>query len=62
MYNMNYAPTTSGYKVEEKIHLGVRERKMLNVTVLEHVSSNWRVPSPLFIVVCKLHVCVYERS
>jgi hypothetical protein len=27
MYNLNYTPTTSGYEVEEKLYLGVREQK-----------------------------------
>ena len=35
MYNLNYAPTTLGYKVE-KIYLGVLERKRLNIIGLEH--------------------------
>jgi hypothetical protein len=37
MYNLNYRPTTLGYKVEEKLYLGVREQKRLNTTGLE----NW---------------------
>jgi hypothetical protein len=28
-----------GYKVEEKLYLGVREQKRLNTTGLEHTSS-----------------------
>jgi hypothetical protein len=33
MYNLNYTPTTIwGYKVEEKLYLGVREQKRLNTT------------------------------
>jgi hypothetical protein len=39
MYNLNYAPTTLGYKVEEKSYLGVRERKRLNTTALENTSQ-----------------------
>jgi hypothetical protein len=35
MYNLNYTPTTLGYKLEEKLHLGVREQKRLNITVPE---------------------------
>jgi hypothetical protein len=27
MYNLHYVPTTLGYKVEEKLYLGVREQK-----------------------------------
>jgi hypothetical protein len=34
MYNLNYAPTTLGVKVEEKLYLGVREQKRLNTTCL----------------------------
>ena len=34
MCNYNYAPTTLGYKVEEKMYLGLRERKRLNITGL----------------------------
>jgi hypothetical protein len=36
MYNLNYAPTTLGYKVEEKLYLGVREQKRLNITALQY--------------------------
>jgi hypothetical protein len=32
---LNYTQTTSGYKVEEKLHLGVREQKRLNTTVIK---------------------------
>ena len=34
MYNSNYATTALGYKVEEKIYVGVRERKRMNITDL----------------------------
>jgi hypothetical protein len=30
LYNLNYTPIFGGYKVEEKLHLGVREQKRLN--------------------------------
>jgi hypothetical protein len=30
-----------GYKVEDKLYLGVREQKRLNTTDLEHVFSTW---------------------
>jgi hypothetical protein len=38
MYNLHYVPTTlgGGYKVEEKLYLGVREQKRLNTTGIEH--------------------------
>jgi hypothetical protein len=36
MYNLHYVPTTWGYKVEEKLYLGVREQKRLNTIVLKH--------------------------
>jgi hypothetical protein len=29
-----------GYKVEEKLYLGVREQKRLNTTDLEYIASN----------------------
>jgi hypothetical protein len=32
MYNLNYTLQLSGYKVEQKIYLGVRERESFNVT------------------------------
>jgi hypothetical protein len=32
MYNLNYAPTTLGYKVDENIYLGVHEGKRLSIT------------------------------
>jgi hypothetical protein len=36
MYNLNYIHQQLwGYKVEEKLYLGVREQKRLNITVLE---------------------------
>jgi hypothetical protein len=35
MYNLNYTPTTSEYKVEEKLYLGVRKQKRLNTTDIE---------------------------
>jgi hypothetical protein len=40
MYNLNYS--LKGYKVEEKLHLGVREKKRLNSIVLNygHDTSN----------------------
>jgi hypothetical protein len=40
MYNLNYTQTTLGYKVEEKLYLGVREQKSLNTAGLEHKSSH----------------------
>jgi hypothetical protein len=30
MYNLNYTPISLEYEVEEKLHLGVCEKKMLN--------------------------------
>jgi hypothetical protein len=33
-----------GYKVEEKLYLGVREQKMLNTTRLEYRESKLQVP------------------
>jgi hypothetical protein len=35
VYNLNYTPTTLGGKDEEKLHLGVREQKMLNTIFLD---------------------------
>jgi hypothetical protein len=35
MYNLHYVPTTWGYKVEEKLYLGVREQKRLNTNSLD---------------------------
>jgi hypothetical protein len=35
MCNLNYTPTTLGYKVEEKLYLGVREQKGLNSTAID---------------------------
>jgi hypothetical protein len=32
---MNYTPTTSGYKVERKLHLGVREQNGLNTNGID---------------------------
>jgi hypothetical protein len=32
-----------GYKVEEKLYLGVREQKRLNTTVLEYITSNGKI-------------------
>jgi hypothetical protein len=35
MHNLHYVPTTlGGYKVEEKLYLGVREQKRLTTTAL----------------------------
>jgi hypothetical protein len=34
VYNLDYKATTLGYKVEEKLCLGVREQKGLNTTGL----------------------------
>jgi hypothetical protein len=31
-----------GYKVEEKLYLGVREQKRLNTTALVHCVTSWR--------------------
>ena len=31
-----------GYKVEEKIYLGVRERKRLNMTGLNHIDDRFK--------------------
>jgi hypothetical protein len=39
MYNLHYVPTTFGYKVEEKLYLGVHEQKRLNTTALEVLLS-----------------------
>jgi hypothetical protein len=36
MYTLNLHQQLRGYRVEEKIYLGVRERKRLNVTGLEY--------------------------
>jgi hypothetical protein len=36
VYNLNYTPITLGDKVEEKLCLGVRERKRLHTTVLDN--------------------------
>jgi hypothetical protein len=41
-----------GYKVEEKLYLGVREQKSLNTTDLENLAAT---PSEL-----QLHPCQYE--
>jgi hypothetical protein len=45
MYNLKYTPTTLGYKVEEKLYLGVREQKRLNTTALDQgrttLPDNW---------------------
>jgi hypothetical protein len=30
-----------GYKVEEKLYLGVREQKWLNTTDLDYIASKW---------------------
>jgi hypothetical protein len=38
MYNLNYTQQLWGYKVEKKIYLGERERKMLNTTTLHHAA------------------------
>jgi hypothetical protein len=35
MYNLNCTPTALGYKVEGKLHLGVREQNPLNVAGLQ---------------------------
>jgi hypothetical protein len=40
MYNLHYVPTTLGYKVEEKLYLGVREQKRLNTTGLSHGTAS----------------------
>jgi hypothetical protein len=37
MYNLNYAPTTLGVQVEEKLYVGVREQKRLNTAGLEGI-------------------------
>jgi hypothetical protein len=34
VYNLNYTPTTLGYKIEDKLYLGVREQKKLIITGL----------------------------
>jgi hypothetical protein len=52
MYNLNYTPTTSEYKVEEKLYLGVREQKRLNTTGL----NNWeRRSRPLATAITRPH-------
>jgi hypothetical protein len=35
-----------GYKVEEKIYLGVREQKRLNTTVLDYVNAETETGRP----------------
>jgi hypothetical protein len=40
MYNLNYNRQLWGYKVEDKLYLGVREQKRLNTTDLDYPASN----------------------
>jgi hypothetical protein len=40
MYNLNLHQQLWGYKVEEKLYLGVREQKRLNTTVLDHLCQD----------------------
>jgi hypothetical protein len=41
VYNLNYTPITfRGYKVEDKLHLGVHEQKRLNATSLDNRITN----------------------
>jgi hypothetical protein len=39
MYNLNYKQATLGYKVNEKLYLGVREQEGLNTTALDHEAA-----------------------
>jgi hypothetical protein len=43
MYNLNYTRTASGYKVEENLHVGVREQKKK----VEYHWSRYLVALPL---------------
>jgi hypothetical protein len=47
MYNLNYTPTTLGYKVEEKLYLGVREQKRLNTADLGYIATDGRTRDEL---------------
>lgn len=47
MYNMNYALTTLGHKVEKKMYLGVRERKRWIIIGLLHRSIHSIRDTPL---------------
>ena len=49
MYNLNYEPTTLGYKVEEKIRQGVRERKRLNVSGIKYRPLCLEYSTPMII-------------
>ena len=46
MYNLNYAPTTLGYKVDENIYLGVHERKRLSITGVGHYLHTRQIQLP----------------
>jgi hypothetical protein len=50
MYNLNCTPTILGYKVEEKLCMGVREQKRLNTTAL--IYTDFQEPLPA----CICHV------
>jgi hypothetical protein len=40
VYNLNYTPIQlREYKVEEKLHLGVREEKRMNTSALTEMST-----------------------
>jgi hypothetical protein len=40
MYNFNYAPTTLGVQVEDKLYVGVREQQRLNTTMAVTDTAN----------------------
>jgi hypothetical protein len=40
MHNLNYTSKTMEYKIEKKLHLGLREQKSLNTTGLDRGSSH----------------------
>jgi hypothetical protein len=37
-----------GYKIEEKLYLGVREQNRLNTSALDHCFPNFLAPRPTF--------------
>jgi hypothetical protein len=53
MFNLNYTPTTlGGYKLEDKLYLGVREQKRLNTAGVE----------PVFYFCFRLHISWYRYT
>jgi hypothetical protein len=59
VYNLNYTPSIWGYKIKEKLHLGVREEKRFNTTGVGHGSSNgWWRPIPKGVA----NAVVYKRT